>query len=68
MVRTKISDVTIGSYLHDNTVETIASEYDSKRFNSPNDLIFDSNGDLWFTDPGYGLGLKRDGFRSETRA
>ena len=27
----------------------------AKRFNSPNDLCFKSNGDLYFTDPPYGL-------------
>lgn len=34
---------------------TIADKYDGKRFNSPNDLVFRSNGDLFFTDPPYGL-------------
>jgi gluconolactonase len=35
--------------------ETLASAYDGKRFNSPNDLIFDSDANLYFTDPPYGL-------------
>ena len=26
-----------------------------KRLNSPNDVVFKSNGDLYFTDPPYGL-------------
>jgi gluconolactonase len=34
---------------------TIADRYDGKRFNSPNDLCFDSKGNLYFTDPPYGL-------------
>ncbi|EDY83880.1 SMP-30/Gluconolaconase/LRE-like region superfamily [Verrucomicrobiia bacterium DG1235] len=34
---------------------TIAARYDNKRFNSPNDLCFDSQGNLYFTDPPYGL-------------
>lgn len=34
---------------------TLADNYDGKRFNSPNDLIYHSNGDLYFTDPPYGL-------------
>lgn len=25
-----------------------------KKFNSPNDLVFDSHGTIWFTDPTYG--------------
>ncbi|MFO0967443.1 MAG: SMP-30/gluconolactonase/LRE family protein [Gemmataceae bacterium] len=34
---------------------TLADKYKGKRFNSPNDLCFHSNGDLYFTDPPYGL-------------
>jgi len=33
----------------------LADRYDGKRFNSPNDLVFKSNGDLYFTDPPFGL-------------
>jgi gluconolactonase len=35
--------------------ETLAGEYDGLRFNSPNDVAVRSNGDLYFTDPPYGL-------------
>ena len=35
--------------------ETLAGEYEGKRFNSPNDVAPRSNGDLYFTDPPYGL-------------
>ena len=35
--------------------ETIADKYDGKRFNSPNDLALRRNGDIYFTDPPYGL-------------
>lgn len=34
---------------------TIADRYDGKRFNSPNDLVYKSNGALYFTDPPFGL-------------
>ena len=34
---------------------TLADRYEGKRFNSPNDLVFRSNGDLYFTDPPYGM-------------
>ncbi len=37
------------------TRETIADAYDGKRLNSPNDLAFHSSGELYFTDPPYGL-------------
>jgi gluconolactonase len=40
--------------------ETIADRYDGKRFNSPNDSAFLRNGDLYFTDPPYGLLKKND--------
>jgi len=33
----------------------LADRYDGKRLNSPNDLAFKSNGDLYFTDPPFGL-------------
>jgi gluconolactonase len=35
--------------------EALVSEYEGKRFNSPNDLTFNSNGQLFFTDPPYGM-------------
>jgi gluconolactonase len=34
---------------------TIAGRYKGERFNSPNDGVYRSNGDLYFTDPPYGL-------------
>lgn len=37
------------------TFTTIVDTYDGKRFNSPNDLVYRTNGDLYFTDPPYGL-------------
>jgi gluconolactonase len=33
----------------------IAAGYNGKKFDSPNDLAFLSNGDIYFTDPPYGL-------------
>lgn len=35
----------------DGTCETVAEDYEGKKFNRPNDLAFDSRGNLWFTDP-----------------
>jgi gluconolactonase len=39
----------------DGGFKTLADRYQGKRFNSPNDLAYRANGDLYFTDPAYGL-------------
>jgi gluconolactonase len=33
----------------------LADKHEGKRFNSPNDLVYHTSGDLYFTDPPYGL-------------
>jgi gluconolactonase len=33
----------------------LAERFDGRRLNSPNDLVLHSNGDIYFTDPPYGL-------------
>lgn len=37
---------------------SIVDGYEGKKFNSPNDLIYDSKGNLFFTDPPFGLSEK----------
>ncbi|MGQ0656671.1 MAG: SMP-30/gluconolactonase/LRE family protein [Chromatiales bacterium] len=39
----------------DGTITVLADRYEGKRLNSPNDLVFRSNGDLYFSDPPFGL-------------
>ena len=39
----------------DGTVTVLANTFNGKRLNSPNDLVYHSSGDLYFTDPPYGL-------------
>ncbi|NUQ62224.1 MAG: SMP-30/gluconolactonase/LRE family protein [Pirellulales bacterium] len=39
----------------DGRFTTLVDRYQGKRLNSPNDGVFHSNGDLYFTDPPYGL-------------
>jgi gluconolactonase len=39
---------------------TLADKYNGKRFSSPNDAVFNSAGELFFTDPPYGLGTQND--------
>ena len=48
----------------DGQFETLADKYEGKRFNSPNDLCFDKAGNLYFTDPPYGL---KDTFKNPKR-
>lgn len=38
----------------------LADTYDGKRLNSPNDLVYKSDGSLYFTDPPYGLETQGD--------
>jgi gluconolactonase len=40
---------------------TLVDSYMGKRLNSPNDVIFDSQGNMYFTDPPYGLPKQGDG-------
>lgn len=40
--------------------EVIIGEYEGKPFNSPNDATYDSKGNLFFTDPPYGLEFRMD--------
>jgi gluconolactonase len=44
---------------------SLADKYEGKRFNSPNDATFRSNGDLYFTDPPYGLEKQMDDPKKE---
>ena len=37
------------------TRTVVVDRFEGKRFNSPNDLVWAPNGDLYFTDPSYGL-------------
>lgn len=39
---------------------TLAGKWNNKRFNSPNDAVYDSKGNLYFTDPPYGLEKQMD--------
>ena len=43
----------------DRHVSVFVDRWEGKRFNSPNDLVFKSDGALYFTDPPYGL-VKQD--------
>lgn len=44
---------------------TLVDHYEGKRLNSPNDLVFDRDGNLFFTDPPYGLPNREKDSRRE---
>jgi gluconolactonase len=48
----------------DGTRETLATHYQGKELNSPNDIVLHSSGAIYFTDPTYGrwpgFGIERD--------
>ncbi len=41
-------------------ITILADSYQGKRLNSPNDLVYRSDGSLYFTDPPYGLRTQHD--------
>ena len=47
-------------------VKTLASHYQGKELNSPNDVIVDSKGNIWFSDPMYGRTSPRAGIKRES--
>lgn len=49
----------------DGTEEVIAERFEGKRLNSPNDLVYRSDGTLFFTDPPFGLPKFADDPRKE---
>ena len=50
---------------HDGRVTVLASSYQGKRLNSPNDLVYRADGSLYFTDPPFGLPKFYDDPRKE---
>jgi gluconolactonase len=46
---------------HDGTRKVLASHFEGKRFNSPNDLVVKSDGSIWFSDPSYGIDSDYEG-------
>lgn len=48
-------DRQVGKYVEGVGIEALATHYDGKRLNSPNDLAIKSDGSIFFTDPPFGL-------------
>ena len=45
---------------HDSPTTVLAESYRGQRLNSPNDLVYKSDGSLYFTDPPYGFRTQSD--------
>ena len=50
---------------HDGRITVLIDRYDGKRLNAPNDVVVDSDGAIWFTDPGYGIDGEYEGHKDE---
>jgi gluconolactonase len=49
----------------DGKISVLADAYEGRRLNSPNDVVVQSTGAVWFTDPTYGILSDYEGFRAE---
>jgi len=45
----------------DGSITVLASHWQGKRLNSPNDAVVKSDGSIWFTDPSYGIDSEYEG-------
>jgi len=66
LVLAEHGDRRIGRLEKNGRKTTLVDHYEGKRINSPNDVVFNSNGDLYFTDPPFGLPKSFDDPRKET--
>jgi gluconolactonase len=52
-------------YEHNGSVTVIAEKWNGKTLNAPNDIVVHPDGDIWFTDPGYGTLMDYEGHKGE---
>ncbi len=65
LVSCEHGDRRISVMYRDGGKRTLVDSFQGKRLNSPNDAVYKSNGDLYFTDPPYGLPQRWDDPRRE---
>ncbi|SNY93575.1 gluconolactonase [Cohaesibacter sp. ES.047] len=46
---------------YDGSLTVLADNFKGKKLNSPNDVITDTSGAIWFTDPSYGIDWEYEG-------
>lgn len=50
---------------YDGSITVLADRFEGKRLNSPNDIVCQSNGAIWFTDPPFGICGHWEGEKAE---
>ena len=50
---------------HDGTLTVLIDAFEGKKLNAPNDVVVQSDGSIWFTDPGYGILYAYEGQHAE---
>ena len=49
---------------HDGTITVLASHFEGRQLNAPNDVVVHQDGGIWFTDPGYGIIWNYEGHKA----
>ena len=52
-------------YEYDGKLTVLADKFEGKPLNAPNDAVVHPNGDIWFTDPGYGSLMNYEGEKAK---
>ncbi|NOL44722.1 SMP-30/gluconolactonase/LRE family protein [Kribbella sandramycini] len=50
---------------HTGQVTVLADRHEGNRLNSPNDVVVQRDGSVWFTDPAYGIDNDLEGYQAE---
>lgn len=56
----------VARYEADGRVTVVAERFQGRRLNSPNDVVVHPDGDVWFTDPMYGITGNYEGFKADS--
>ena len=51
-------------YEQNGSVTVLADKWQGKPLNAPNDIVVHPDGDIWFTDPGYGILVAYEGHKA----